>query len=212
LNLANKALIIGAGEDIPDKAPEVSQSIVICADGGLQHAQRWGIMPHLVVGDLDSSTGDVEAWCREHSVEFLRFPVEKDKTDGELAIDAALARGVTHITMVGVWGNRLDHSLANLDLLYRLAQEGITGEILTGNARLMTLTGKLALTSGVGKTVSLIPLSEGCDGVTTKGLYYPLCNASLHKGSTLGISNKTVSESIEIACSTGILLVVVPKK
>jgi thiamine pyrophosphokinase len=111
-----------------------------------------------------------------------------------------------------VWGNRLDHSLANLDLLYRLAQEGITGEILTGNARLMTLTGRLALTSGVGKTVSLIPLSERCDGVTTKGLYYPLCNASLHKGSTLGISNKTVSESIEIACSTGILLVVVPKK
>lgn len=213
MNPASKAFIIGAGEDVPETAPSIDHdTLIICADGGLKYALDWGIIPHVVVGDLDSSTGDVEGWCREHRVEFIRFPVEKDKTDGELAIDIAVSRGAAQITMTGVWGSRLDHSLANLDLLYRMAQAGIQGEIITGSARLLALTGSAYLELGRGKTVSLISLTPTCQGVTTQGLYYPLSNASLHKGSTLGISNKTTAECIEITCSTGILLVVLPTK
>ena len=100
----SRALIIGAGADVPQNLPCIAPgTLVICADAGIEHAERWGITPHLVVGDLDSATGDVEGWCLENGIELMRFPVEKDKTDVELAIDVAVSRQVTQITLVGVW-------------------------------------------------------------------------------------------------------------
>lgn len=212
MNQANRALIIGASDDVPARAPSTCGSLVICADGGLHHAQRWGITPHVVVADLDSAVGDVEGWCREHGVEFLRFPVEKDKTDSELAVDTALARGATALTLTGVWGGRVDHSLANLGLVYRLAQAGTQAEILTGSARLFSLCGTATLELEVGQVISLLPLTETCRGVTIQGVYYPLRNASLRRGSTLGVSNVAVAEVVEVTCAEGVLLVVLPQK
>ena len=209
----SRALIIGAGADVPQNLPCIAPgTLVICADAGIEHAERWGITPHLVVGDLDSATGDVEGWCLENGIELMRFPVEKDKTDVELAIDVAVSRQVTQITLVGVWGGRIDHSLANLDLLYGLARAGIRGELITSEARLLTLMGPLVLPMTVGGVISLLPLTEECRGVTTQGLYYPLSDASLRRGTTLGISNMAVAERIKISCAQGILLVVLPTK
>ena len=130
LSQPSRALIIGAGADVPQNLPCIAPgTLVICADAGIEHAERWGITPHLVVGDLDSATGDVEGWCLENGIELMRFPVEKDKTDVELAIDVAVSRQVTQITLVGgCGGGRIDHSLANLDLLYGLASGRYPGE------------------------------------------------------------------------------------
>lgn len=209
MNLPTRALVIGSGEDVPIEAPCISEStLVICADGGVNHAQKWGIIPHIVVGDLDSAEGNVEEWCQSVGAELIRFPVHKDKTDGELAVECALEKDIGHITMVGVWGSRIDHSLANLDLLYKLAEQGVKGEIITSAARMMTADGELSLNVKIGDTISLLPLSPKCEGVGTGGLYYPLDDAVLTKGTTLGISNKAVAENINIRCSDGVLLVV----
>ena len=213
MNQPSRALIIGSGEDVPLFAPEVSSgTLVICADGGVHHAERWAIAPHIVLGDFDSLESDITEWCRKIEAEVVPFPVHKDATDGELAVEVALSRGVNSIAMTGVWGSRIDHSLANLQILYRLALQGVGGELLTSAAHLYTVTEKLELTADVGDTVSLLSLSERCDGITVSGLYYPLENGTIIKGATLGISNKAVAECINITCSRGVLLVVHQKK
>ena len=143
----------------------MSQSIVICADGGLQHAQV-GHHAHLVEG---TSIHPREMWRpgAENTREFLRFPVERIKPMASWQ-STALAEALP-IYHGGSVGNRLDHSLANLDLL-RLAREGINPHWKCppddpyGQARPYVRS---------GEDSSLIPLSERCDGVTTKGLYYP---------------------------------------
>ena len=213
LNQPNKAFIIGSGEDVPLFAPQISDdTLVICADGGVHHAQRWGIVPHIVLGDFDSLETDITDWCQENDAEVIQFPIHKDKTDGELAVEVALERGVKKIAMTGVWGSRIDHSLANLDILCKLALQGVGGELLTSAAHLYTATDRIELNVERGDTISLLALSDKCEGVTVSGLYYPLENGTLIKGATLGISNKATAERINITCSAGVLLVVHQKK
>lgn len=203
------ALIIGSGEDVPPQHPPITKNtIIICADGGGKYALEWGLTPSIVLGDMDSIPSDIYEFWHGKGVPFLKYPVEKDKTDVELGIDYALEWGASHISLVGVWGGRVDHSLGNLELLYRLAEMGIKNTTFTSSAALTAFSGEFSAYARTNTTVSLIPLSEKVEGVTTSGLYYPLKNAVLQKGSTLGISNKTVNERIGIQCENGILLIV----
>ena len=204
-----RCLIIGHS-DIPAKPPVVDQhTMIIAADAGYLIAKQWGLVPHWLVGDFDSlnlqAVDELPATC------IIRHPVEKDKTDVELALDFALELGVKEVVMVGVWGGRIDHSLGNIELMYNLACKNIKARILTGSAELHLANQALELNLPIGTIVSLLPLSAEVTGVTTCGLYYPLCNAIIKKGSTWTISNKAVAESIEVKCESGVLLAVVIK-
>jgi len=206
-----KCLIIGHGDDVPIDPPPVDENtLIIAADGGLFRAREWGLTPHWIVGDFDSV--DFEAGCEVPQERVIVHPVEKDKTDLELAVDYALGLGAAEIVMTGVWGGRPDHSLGNIELLYKLANLQIKAWMITSGAHLHLAGRELQLKLPVGTTVSLLPLSEVVKGVTTSGLYYPLHNAVIRKGSTRTISNKTMTACVEIRCEEGVLLVVVITK
>ncbi len=208
----DKALIIGLGDDVPVDHPPISgNTLIVCADGGSTWAKQWGLTPHLILGDFDSqSTNDYQYWDSK-GVSFQSYPPEKDQTDLELAIDYCLSLGIRDIIMVGVWGGRIDHSLGNLELLYRLGTQNIQASIETKQASLKLVCSCLALTVTVGSLISLIPLTSKVSKVTTTGLYYPLDRATLVKGNTLGISNKAVEEEVSISSGEGILLVIATK-
>src|SRR5689334_23251718 len=90
---------------------------LIAADGGALPLLRLGLVPDLVIGDLDSLGAAGEAALREQSVELRRFPRAKDETDLELALLHAAALGATAIDILGALGGRWDHTLANVALL-----------------------------------------------------------------------------------------------
>ena len=90
-------------------------SLVIAADGGANHLHQIGRKPQLVVGDLDSVSAETRAWLK--GVEQLRFSAEKDQTDLELAIQYAVRHSAEPIRIVGAFGGRIDHQLANILLL-----------------------------------------------------------------------------------------------
>jgi len=206
------ALIIGSGEDVPSEHPPITrETVVICADGGGKHAQKWGLTPAILLGDMDSISPQVYEYWKEKGVRFLEYPVHKDKTDVELGVDYAVELGVSSFSLVGVWGDRIDHSLGNLELLYSLAERGMSNVMYTASAALAAFQGGFSTEIDVDTTVSLIPLTQKVEGVTTSGLQYPLHQATLEKGSTLGISNKSIETGIDIQCSGGILLIIMSK-
>lgn len=192
--------------------------LVICADGGVKAAHALRIVPHLIVGDLDSAPPKVLRWAASRDVALQRHPREKDKTDAELALEAAVARGATDVSFVGVLGNRIDHTLANLWLLVRAAEAGVHARILHGREELLLVRGLTAIPGAAlhhlvqgaaGTRVSLLPLSAQVTGVTLQGVKYPLRQATLVAGSTLGISNEITIPPVSVEVRSGLLLIVV---
>ncbi len=201
-------LIIGSGEDVPQNPPVIRSSAVICADGGAALARSWGLIPSMILGDWDSLDGTTKKYWQGRGVPMQRFPIAKDQTDLELAVEYALQHGAREIHLTGAWGSRIDHSLGNLELLYRLATMKIPNLLYTRNQRLSAFDETFSAQVRVGSTVSLIPLSPVVEGVATEGLLYPLVDATLKRGSTFTVSNQAIEENISLRLGVGILLVI----
>ena len=173
---------------------------LIAADGGWEHLARWGLRADLLMGDMDSLGAIPEG------VPCKRFPRVKDDTDLSLAIEEAIARGYAHIIVTGAWGGRPDHSLANLQLLARAAGRGIDARMLCGEYTATAIAeGSVLRLKGKG-TVSVFAYGGEAQGVTVRGLEYPLEGATLHDDTPLGVSNTLNGEGI-ITLEHGILLV-----
>ena len=192
--------IIGAwhGEDACIRPRE--GDFVIAADGGYAALQALGVTADLVVGDFDS-LGYVP-----QAEEVVQHPVMKDDTDMMLAVKLGLDRGYRNFVLTGSVGGRLDHTLANLQTLMYLAQQGARG-MLYGEGTVITVLkdGSLTLT-GEG-VLSVFCLSGEARGVTERGLYYGLTNGVLTAGFPLGASNHFTGEQAVISVKEGSLLV-----
>lgn len=182
--------------------------LIICADGGAHHARSLGVMPHLLIGDFDSVSPDDLKHFKDAGVEIVEFPVEKDMTDTELAVEIAMERGYRKVVIIGGTGTRLDHTLSNIFLLKKLFDAGAKGIVVDGHNEVMLVDHKVILEREENTKVTLLPLSEKAEGITTKGLYYPLNNAQIQFGSSLGVSNEFIGDTAEISLTRGLLLVI----
>ena len=175
---------------------------VLCADGGWQLAEAAGVVPDLVIGDFDSSPrpedGRVEV-----------FPVEKDDTDTMLCLKKGLALGYDRFLIVGGFGGRLDHTLANLQTLHYAAKQGARAEMSDGHTWAAALReGVLRVPRKPGK-LSVFALDGRCEGVTLHGVHYPLEDGVLTNAFPLGVSNEFAADTAEISVRDGALLVTV---
>ncbi len=206
-----QAVIIAHGRFRPSAALRdlvAKADLLICADGGLRHARALGRPPQIVIGDFDSLPRRLASWARRHGAEFVQYPEGKDKTDTELALDAAAARGATAVDLIAAMGGRRDHSLANLLLLVTAGRRGLRARIHDGRALVFLIAGDHPLAARVGNTVSLLSLSETSEGVSTVGLRYPLENGVLTLGSSRGISNEVISTPASVRVRSGLLLAI----
>jgi len=193
--------IVGAGE-FGGFLPEYSADYIIAADGGYDRLAEFGIKPDLLVGDFDS----IKVPRRDipNSVQTLAFPKEKDKTDIELAVDEAEKRGFKKFYIYGGLGGRVDHTLANIFLIARY------GAYLIGENAVITSVKNGEIGFGADKkgVVSVFAFGGDAAGVTEKGLKYPLDNAVLKSGSTLGVSNEFIGEESVISVKSGCLIII----
>ena len=184
--------------------------VVIAADGGATHLDRAGRRPDVVVGDLDSLDDSARVALERQGVAFEVHPHEKEQTDGELAIAAAVRRGADDITVAGAFGGaRLDHLTANLLLLAHADFAAIDIALVTERATFRVLVGPgiLELEGAPGDWVSLEALSETAAGATTDGLRYALRHEDLVRGSTRGVSNELTGPRGSVEVARGLLLV-----
>ena len=179
---------------------------VIAADGGLAHTEKLGIVPNEVLGDFDS-LGFVPEGANV-------FPVEKDDTDAMLAVRRGLDLGYDRFLLYGsLDGPRLDHTVANFQTLQYLADRGAAGYLI-GENQLVTVVkdGTIAFPEGTEGTVSVFCLGPDAEGVTLKGLYYPLEKGVLSSGFPLGVSNHFTGQAAGVTVEKGRLLVIWDRK
>ncbi len=185
---------------------------VVAADSGLDHALALGISVDLLVGDLDSVSEQGLAAAEAAGIAVQRHPPDKDATDTELAIDAAVAFGCERLTVVSGIGDRLDHSLGALLAVARPSLDGIDVEAWWGEAHVAPMHGPTSRTfaGAPGDVVSLLPVHGAATGITTGGLRFPLHAETLEAGSSRGVSNEFTETTARIDLGGGCLLVVVP--
>ena len=180
----------------------------IAVDGGLRHLFALKITPDLLIGDLDSVSAEQVDLLTRQGVEILRFPVEKDETDLELALLETTRRGYREIYLAGALGGRIDQTLANLFLLLLPELVGSKVVVIGDDQELFMIRDQAQISGQPGDIVSLIPLDGQVDGVTTRGLDYPLSKAKLYREHSRGISNVMNSTMASVKLSQGNLLCV----
>jgi thiamine pyrophosphokinase len=192
-------------------------AFVVAADGGARHAASLGIAIDRWVGDGDSLGPEGVAALRASGIPVELAATDKDESDTELAMRAALERDPDAVTILGALGGaRLDHALANLALLAFPGLRGRDVRIVSVAARVRLLEAPgpdggpamLALPGRIGDLVSLLPVGDDAVGVTTRGLAFPLDDEPLEAGRTRGLSNVRVAEGASVELRGGRLLVV----
>ncbi|MEO4000879.1 thiamine diphosphokinase [Mesorhizobium sp. CAU 1732] len=172
----------------PRLSAQLDGTRVIAADSGMRHAATLGLKPELWTGDFDS----VEDSMREANpdVPVEAFPPEKDMTDGEIAIDAALKRGATDLLLVGAFGGaRADHAFLHLTAALRLAESGVACMLSSGHQEgSPVLPGKTSYDYDEGTLFSILAFSD-LAGLTLSGAKWPLADRDVVFGSSLTLSN-----------------------
>lgn len=179
---------------------------VVAVDGGFASLAAVGCAPDLAIGDFDS-LGYVP-----EGAEVLAFPPEKDASDMELALGEAVARGADAVEVYGALGGRLDHTLANLQLLASFAERGLAVAAVGECERIAFVVGpgELRLPAARGGIVSAFSLTDVSTGVVEEGLKYGLDGVALTNRTSWGLSNELVGTPARIALESGTLAVFLP--
>jgi thiamine pyrophosphokinase len=211
-------IVIFANGELPDL--EAARTLLqpgdylIAADGGANHLLKMGILPEIVIGDLDSIDEDILFQLTSAEVDIQQYSEDKDETDIELALRYAVELGPYAILIVGALGGRLDQTLANLSILtdpmlpkidIRLddgVEEAFFCRASAANGEQVEVRGRS------GDTVSLIPWNGPVEGVATEGLQWPLCGETLYPDKSRGVSNMMLSDIASVRIQSGLLLIV----
>jgi len=211
-------IVIFANGELPDletaRALLQTDDYLIAADGGANHLLKMGILPEVVVGDLDSINEDTLFELTSAEVDIKQYSEDKDETDIELALQFAVEMRPTAILIVGALGGRLDQTLANLSILTDPLLPKIDIRLDDGvEEAFFCLTnadkgGQVKVHGRRGDTISLIPWNGPVQGITTEGLQWPLYAETLSASKSRGVSNVMLGETASVKIEKGLLLVV----
>lgn len=182
--------------------------LYVCADHGADHARAMKLAPSYIVGDMDSIHPDTIAWAHSLDTDIRQYPVEKDMTDSELALNS-LDLSFPTLIVLSLSG-RIDHVLSNFLVAGRHAEKGADILMTDGKSTVKMIAGPSRYTldrtifrkmEAEGRTlvVSMIPMFGDVLSVTTAGLYYPLTTHDLSCGSSFSVSNRAISPEEEVA-------------
>lgn len=207
-----RVLVLAGGDAVrlPLPRPLPRFDLVVAADGGYATAGLLEVTVDLLVGDLDSVRPEELAAARAGRTRVEQHPVDKDHTDLALALDAVAAAGPAEVVLVGGHGGRLDHLLANVALLAAPAYAALRITALLGAAVVTVVRDRASLVGHAGELVSLLAMHGPARGVTTAGLRFPLEQATLPVGSSLGVSNVFTGAAATVTVTDGVLIAVQP--
>ncbi len=221
-NITETCLIVTGGTTEPELLQTVLQHIgkcfIIGVDKGLDILEQLNIKPNLVIGDFDSASNGIRAKYVTSPDAIVRdrcivLQPEKDYTDTHVAVAEAIKRGASDIIMIGATGTRIDHTLANLELLFVCLKAGVHAEIIDMHNRITLIQHGTILhrDNMYGPFVSLLPATECVRDITLKGFKYDVSHLSIQKGETRGISNELREEEGHITIGDGCLYIMETK-
>jgi len=207
--MSKRCYIAGAGEYCENILPK-ADDYVIAADNGYTALLSHEITPDMIIGDFDSLHPDLMDTLSKHP-NVIKSPAEKDDTDMMLAVKQGLKLGFKTFIINGGLGGRLDQTLANMQILVNIAENDARG-ILVGNTACATAVRNdeimFATSATQGRTISIFSAGDMAEGVTLKGLKYPLNNATLTKDDPIGVSNEFTDTPAVVSVENGTLLII----
>ncbi|MCF6094239.1 thiamine diphosphokinase [Microaerobacter geothermalis] len=212
--MRNRRILIFTGGNLGEWAlKEIKpDDVLFGVDRGAYFLVQHKIQPDLAMGDFDSVTEQEREEIAQKSKEMWACdPVIKDETDTELAVQWAIKREPSEIMIIGGLGTRFDHTLANVHLLLTALQKGIPCLIVDEYNVIMLVDRYVEIEQDHFSHISLLPLSWEVTGITLEGFQYPLNQASLSIGHSLGISNVLKEKVGRIYVESGYLLVIKSK-
>jgi thiamine pyrophosphokinase len=188
---------------------ENEETVWAAVDRGVYHMLQKGIVPDAAFGDYDSVSEEELSWMQQQTALHI-VPKEKDETDLELAINWALSQKPACIRIFGATGGRLDHALANVQMLVKGLRKNVEIQLIDYKNEISL---KSAGTYRIEKSskfpyVSFLPMTDTVTGITLCGFKYPLNDATIQWGSTLCVSNELVEEKGTFSFASGILMVI----
>lgn len=195
--------IVGAGEcEFLDFLPE-SDDLVIAADGGYTYFKKANITPDIIIGDFDS-LGEIP-----DAENIIKLNPVKDITDMDAAVKLGIDRGYTEFHLYGACGGRIDHTIANIQLVASLAEKEFKAYIHSGSTVITAIHNEsLEFDSSCSGYISVFSHSDKCMGVYLRGLKYTLENAELSNNFPLGVSNEFIGTESEISVKTGTAIII----
>lgn len=199
-----KVAIIASGK--LQKELKLNTELLICADGGAEHAKNFGLMPKYIIGDFDSISAETLAYFKKKGVEIIHDE-DQDSTDLQKALNLAQKIGVTDLKIYGAVGEELDHTLGNLLCLEKISIE-IALTVFGEKEVIYRVCDSLQLDLKQDTLVSVIALTE-VKGLTYQGLKWPVKNLDVPQN-WLGTRNRATGP-VEISVRAGQVLVMVAK-
>ncbi len=213
---AEKCFIFTGGRDFfPEMMTDIpsEDDFVIAADSGVSTLMSFcekvkHVTPDIIVGDMDSFPKN-DAASAFPGARFVPFPPEKDDTDTALATKLALDKGFSEIVIVGGFGGRADHMMANLLLLEEVENlSENTKCVLTDGKNRCTLSKSENIIKKTRKYLSVIPIDREICGLSMEGVKYPLDDVTVKRGSTLTVSNEITEAFAKISIRKGKALII----
>ena len=209
-----RALLISGGEsprsDLLLSEAKIADCI-IGIDRGIEYLYKENIEPDVILGDFDSVDPKVLERVIASKKELIKFPAEKDYTDTQLAINKAFEMAADEIVILAGTGSRVDHSLANIGLLYQCLKKGVKAYLKNSNNTIFMIDKNSILETEDFKYFSLIAFGGRVEKLNISGAKYDLNSYDLLPQDNITISNEFIGDKVEISFETGNLLVIYSK-
>ncbi|MDE7197825.1 MAG: thiamine diphosphokinase [Lachnospiraceae bacterium] len=198
--------VVGAGTNYGLDFCPGAEDYVIAADAGFRYLEMQGIPADLIIGDFDSLKS-----VPKH-LHTIVLPPEKDDTDMLAALREGIKAGYEKFHIYCGTGGRIDHTLANIQTLAWLSENGMQGLLFDQESILTAVTnGRLCFEKIAGGYLSVFSHTTKAEGVYLTGLKYELENAVLTHTFPLGTSNEFIDRESSISVRQGTLIVVFPR-
>lgn len=201
-----RCIIVG-GADINDysyiKSLINSDDFFVFCDSGLKHMEKLSVKPNLIVGDFDS--------CKNPKldIETIVLPCEKDDTDTYFAIKEAIKRGFDDFMLIGVVGQRLDHTLGNVSILLYLESFGKKGVIVDDYSTMLIVSKEPQYIDDSYSYFSLLNITGVAESVFIENAKYPLQDARINCEYQYAISNEVIKgKTAKVWVNNGKLLLI----
>ncbi|SHH37085.1 thiamine diphosphokinase [Thermosipho atlanticus] len=175
----------------------LNSDLIIAVDGGANLLKDKGILPHVIIGDLDSIDKKTLDYFKTKNIKILKFPVEKDEIDCELAIKYAIDIGADEIEILNFDGERLDMILALFGLMKKYKHKIVARSKKVDIGVLRNCSEIIVEKNEVWSFIALCKAKISLDGFKYK------FNGYMDITNPIGVSNVTISKKIKINVSDG---------